>query len=268
MDGSLVSGPDGDIFVDVDTSAFGFTSTPHYVASFYGSASHHMTTGGSSIYMASPMGFRVWIKNQYKNGQVDPMTGQPTTTLTKELANQRSYRIGWVAEHQSNCLGAGNSDYHPPGSGDQKTVWNQYCVTAADGSQKCTGVYTDIHFKPGFVNAPIVVSALHGESHHSDARGANEVYQVTNTGFRVYIHSTALCAPCDATTNTCPPCQPTISTSDALVWKWKINYLATEDFSRAGYGSSTWTDTGAGTVENDVNTVGIFQSGANFVTSL
>ncbi|NET56674.1 MAG: hypothetical protein F6K47_11075 [Symploca sp. SIO2E6] len=38
------------VFVDVNTSGAGFTTTPNYVASIAGKTGHWETTGGSAIY--------------------------------------------------------------------------------------------------------------------------------------------------------------------------------------------------------------------------
>ena len=53
----------GDIYIDVHTTIGGtqyetpqFTSTPQYVASFGGISEHHLTTGASSIFSATPSG--------------------------------------------------------------------------------------------------------------------------------------------------------------------------------------------------------------------
>ncbi len=50
------------IFVDVHTSAAGFTATPRYVTALHGSGSHWATTGGSSVYVPTPQGFRIYIQ--------------------------------------------------------------------------------------------------------------------------------------------------------------------------------------------------------------
>lgn len=50
------------IFVDVDTSSAKFSETPIYVTSIHGSSSHWATTGASSVYLAKPTGFRIYIR--------------------------------------------------------------------------------------------------------------------------------------------------------------------------------------------------------------
>jgi hypothetical protein len=76
------------IFVDVDTSSAGFTSTPIYVTSIGGTSSHWWTTGATSIYSPTPTGFRVYVR--WSTGG----------SLTPELANQLGWHINWIAVPQ------------------------------------------------------------------------------------------------------------------------------------------------------------------------
>jgi hypothetical protein len=73
------------IFVDVDTSSFGFQYTPIYITSLGGTASHWWTTGATSIYAPTPKGFRVFVRWS---------TGGP---LTPAIANQNGWHINWIA---------------------------------------------------------------------------------------------------------------------------------------------------------------------------
>jgi hypothetical protein len=73
------------VFVDVDTSSGGFTTTPIYITSIGGSSSHWGTTGATSIYTPTPTGFRVYVRFS---------TGQP---ITPALANQLGWHINWIA---------------------------------------------------------------------------------------------------------------------------------------------------------------------------
>jgi hypothetical protein len=72
------------IFVDVDTSAAGFTSTPTYVAAIAGNSRHWETTGGSALYDLTPTGFRVYVRF---------FDSQPLTPID---ANQDQWRITWI----------------------------------------------------------------------------------------------------------------------------------------------------------------------------
>jgi len=73
------------VFVDVDTSSGGFTTTPIYITSIGGWSSHWGTTGATSIYTPTPTGFRVYVRFS---------TGEP---ITPALANQLGWHINWIA---------------------------------------------------------------------------------------------------------------------------------------------------------------------------
>jgi hypothetical protein len=75
------------IYVDVDTSGAKFTKTPVYVTSLGGADEHWKTTGATSIYQATPKGFRVYIRWA-------PVP--PPSTLTAALANQNRWHINWI----------------------------------------------------------------------------------------------------------------------------------------------------------------------------
>jgi hypothetical protein len=50
------------VYIDVDTAGYHFTTTPVYVTSLHGREAHWGTTGGSSVYIPTPTGFRVYIR--------------------------------------------------------------------------------------------------------------------------------------------------------------------------------------------------------------
>jgi len=78
--------PDGEgVFVDVDTSSAGFTTTPIYITSIGGATAHWGTTGATSIYQPTPTGFRVYVR-WWGGG-----------SLTPALANQYGWHINWIA---------------------------------------------------------------------------------------------------------------------------------------------------------------------------
>jgi hypothetical protein len=87
--------PDGrySIYLDVDTSAAGFTTTPVYVTSIGGDSDggHWRTTGGSSVYGATPTGFRIYIRWD----RFDEM--KDTSSLTAKFANENKWHINWMA---------------------------------------------------------------------------------------------------------------------------------------------------------------------------
>lgn len=73
------------IYVDVNTSHAGFTSTPVYVASLAGNSNHWTTTGGSSIYTPTKTGFRIYVRLT-SGGALAPA-----------YAASKGWHITWVA---------------------------------------------------------------------------------------------------------------------------------------------------------------------------
>jgi hypothetical protein len=72
------------VYVDVDTSPAGFTKTPTYITALHGFSSHWATAGASSIYNATPTGFRIYIRW---------LDGQP---LTPQRAQELGWHIQWI----------------------------------------------------------------------------------------------------------------------------------------------------------------------------
>ena len=70
------------IYVDVDTSSAGFTSTPIYITSLGGQAHHWRTVGASSIYEATPTSFRIYL--------------QGLDAITPQFANENNWHIQWI----------------------------------------------------------------------------------------------------------------------------------------------------------------------------
>ena len=77
------------LYVDVDTSAAGFTQTPAYVTSIGGEAGHWEIVGSSSIYQPTATGFRVYIRRD--------RTSEPANALTPQIANTNKWHINWIA---------------------------------------------------------------------------------------------------------------------------------------------------------------------------
>ena len=251
---------EGEICIDVDTSSHHFTFTPHYVASFGGTGSeHHMTTGASSVYHASPTGFRVYIKKEQCLSCMSQGQQQTQRTpLTAILAKERGYHINWVAE-TAPCTGAGDStgvaQYSQAGGASN---WQQYCWTEGPPRQ-CTGVFVDVTFPPGaFLETPVIVASLHGTTNHADARGGSSIYSATPNGFRVYVHSTA-------GTGATGTVGTGITPAEVMQWGWKIVYLASEDPMHSGQSSGIWSDAGEHLVETIVCHNGkVGKGGPNF----
>merc|ERR1719213_1295760 len=69
------------IYVNVDTSACDFTSTPAYISSMHGNHHHWTSTGSSEVYQATATGFRIYI---HQEGGITP-----------ETANSFKWHIVW-----------------------------------------------------------------------------------------------------------------------------------------------------------------------------
>lgn len=76
------------IYVDVDTSAAGFTKTPVYVTSIGGDRHHWNTTGGCSVYDPTATGFRVYIRWDQVSATKEE--------LTPAGANGDKWHINWI----------------------------------------------------------------------------------------------------------------------------------------------------------------------------
>ena len=72
------------VYLDVDTSAGKFATTPKYITSIGGNSSHWATTGATSIYSATPTGFRVYVR--WSDG----------SALTPAQANSFQWHINWL----------------------------------------------------------------------------------------------------------------------------------------------------------------------------
>ncbi|NEP36057.1 hypothetical protein [Moorena sp. SIO3B2] len=77
------------IYVDVDTSACGFQSTPIYLVNMHGNDFNWETTGGSSAYERTNQSFRVYVRFP------SDRDGRPN--LTPDFANSKGWHIQWLA---------------------------------------------------------------------------------------------------------------------------------------------------------------------------
>jgi len=156
------------VYVDVDTSACGFTATPAYVTSLGGSSSQWTSTGSSETYSATATKFRVYI---YKSG------------ITPAQANKWNWHLKWIAQqvgqraHSNVVSCAGKTDA-------ENTKWTKY------GSN---GVYVDVDSSScGHSEKPVYITALAGSSSQWTSTGSSENYHETANGFRVYIHKSGI----------------------------------------------------------------------------
>lgn len=72
----------GGIYVDIDTSSAGFSSTPYYFTSLSGHTNNWMAQGVTSIYLPTAKGFRVHVGHR---------------ELTAEQAKKWGWSISWIA---------------------------------------------------------------------------------------------------------------------------------------------------------------------------
>ncbi|MER5176478.1 MAG: hypothetical protein ABJB76_07895 [Candidatus Nitrosocosmicus sp.] len=79
------------IYLDVDTSASGFSNTPIYVSAIGGTFWHYEMTGGSAIYNPSKSGFRVYVRWSSRDAGPNPGT-QPDS----QFANNNGWYINWI----------------------------------------------------------------------------------------------------------------------------------------------------------------------------
>ncbi|WP_030679115.1 hypothetical protein [Streptomyces rimosus] len=73
------------VYIDVDTSEGGFTDTPAYIAALTGDDRMWMTTGGNTVYNATPTGFRVYVRRVDRQ-HIDPA-----------YAAKNGWHIAWIA---------------------------------------------------------------------------------------------------------------------------------------------------------------------------
>jgi subtilisin family serine protease len=150
------------VYVDINTSVCGFTSTPLYHTTIGGTNGHWMTEGATSIYSPTPTGFRVYVF--YATG------------ITPAQANQWQWHINWNATPNNISSPALCTGRTTPGS----TNWQVY--TAND-------VFVDVNTAAcGFSSRPEYFTSLGGNSEHWRAQGATAIYFPSATGFRIYLH--------------------------------------------------------------------------------
>jgi hypothetical protein len=148
------------IYLDVNTSGCGFTSTPLYFSSLGGASGHWVSRGATSIYLPSSTGFRVYVT---------------FPGITPALANQYGWHLNWQAtpnnlRQSTLCTGQTASG---------ATAWQQY---GADG------IYLDVNTSGcGFASTPLYLTSIGGASGHWQSTGATSIYLPSPTGFRVYI---------------------------------------------------------------------------------
>ena len=175
------------IYLDVNTSACGYTTEPRYITSLGGDTHHWMTTGATSIYSPTATGFRVYVFDN--SGPVTPAD-----------ANARRWHITWQATPDSQprpdvCTGSTLLG---------GTSWQQYPSSPQ-------GIYLDVNTSGcGYRVVPRYFTSLGGDTNHWMTTGATSIYSPTATGFRVYVFDSS--AP--------------VTPAEANARRWHINWQA------------------------------------------
>ncbi|XXT23276.1 matrixin family metalloprotease [Sorangium sp. So ce429] len=151
------------LYLDVDTSACGFSATPLYFTTLGGNSHHWWTNGANSIYQPTATGFRVYIYDNHGS-------------ITPQIANGRQWHIQWKATPDNVRATGLCTGRTTPGV----TGWQQYSASS---------LYLDVNTSScGLSATPLYFTTLGGSSHHWWTNGANSIYQPTATGFRVYVY--------------------------------------------------------------------------------
>jgi hypothetical protein len=209
------------LYLDVNTSACGYTAVPRYTTSLGGQSQHWRTTGATSIYLPTATGFRVYVFDDA--GPVTPAD-----------ANSRGWHINWQAtpanlRRPEACTGG-----TLPGA----TSWQQY------GAQ---GLYLDVNTSAcGYTAVPRYTTSLGGHGYHWRTMGATSIYLPTATGFRVYVFDdTGPVTPADAN-----------SKGWHINWQATPDNLRRPEACTGGTlpGATSWQQYGAQGLYLDVNT--------------
>ena len=201
----------GIIYVDVDTSAAGFTKTPVYVTSIGGTNEHMRTTGGSSVCKTTAKGFRVYIKWDSTSATVE--------SLTPQIANGHQWHINWIALEPSTVKENQNQISVTYGTDDTKIAAGNTIPGATNWlANGADSVYMDVNTSAaGFTYAPVYLTSIGGISQHWKTTGASSPHSVTPTSFRTIIRW-------DSTSATLEPLNPQSANGN----QWHMNWIALE----------------------------------------
>lgn len=150
----------GGIYVDVNTSACGFTQTPHYLVtleSLTNSGYHWYISGVPSIYSATPNGFRVYLR------WTDTPSDAPTigslnfpNPLRASTALNRNWVIRWTAITTGDCANCNQETSSPINEQANSTPFGEQSKPSNFKGKKKTEV--KIHPNPS--NTKITISSL------------------------------------------------------------------------------------------------------------
>jgi hypothetical protein len=198
------------IYVDVNTTACNYPTTPSYVTAIHGSADHWRTQGVHSIYYPQKDGFRVYVMHAASEG------------ITPAEAERKSWSIAWVGSNDPKTAGTSSDD------------WKMYCASNDDECAATAHYYSlfiDVDTSANkFVTTPAYVSSVAGKAHHLVATGGSSIFRASLSGFRVYLDHA-----------------PTPLVAKAA--NWHVNYIGFEepiDCSFAPWGSWSTCDKSCG----------------------
>lgn len=222
------------LYVDVDTSACGLTETPLYFTSLGGSSSHWITTGGTSIYNPTPTSLRIYLYNP------DP--------INPDSANGLGWYVNWqavTADLQADGICFGRTD-------PTATPWTPYN----------NDIVTNVPFTGcNFTEPPLVITSIGGVSNQWRTTGPTSLYDVTASGFTVYVNAD----------------ESDINPDTARQWNWHINWLAvapdlrlpTLCSGRTPEGVTAWQDYRGSAILVDVDASGCgFTAAPRYFTTL
>ena len=148
------------LFMDVDTSACGFSGSPNYVTSIYGDSAHWQLVGVNSVFNRTASSFRIYMWHPVLRG-----------TFMQYFAQRYRWRMSWAAD-----MGA-NSGITNAG----KTGWKSLQDTQ-------NVIYVDVNTeKSQLAQSPRYVTSLHGGKNHWRAQGVHSIYEPNENGFRVFL---------------------------------------------------------------------------------
>jgi RHS repeat-associated protein len=149
------------IYLEVDTSACGFTTTPLYFSALGGADNHWTMKGATAIYAPTPTGFRIYLS--YPG-------------ITPAWANAYGWYLTWQGIPANTTTP--NTCARQTVSGS--TNWQPYLTDA---------IYLDVDTSAcGLSGTPLYFTSLGGTTDHWLAQGATAIYPTAN-GFRVYLTS-------------------------------------------------------------------------------
>lgn len=152
------------IYVDVNTTACGFSQVPAYFTALASKFSAPGVSAVTSIY-PRPNGFRVFLRR---------------SGITVAEASANEWHVNW----QAVPYGTNNSEACVGRTNPNNTPWVQY-----GGS--VPGLYVDVDTTAcGESYTPNYLTSLGGTSRHWAALGVTSIYSPTPTGFRVYLNTT------------------------------------------------------------------------------